>query len=67
MVNRYPSIREESFSSHLIKITDRKTINFPITVIEKMAADFDGDEMEIWCLSSPSDILEAIMLYSCHR
>ena len=45
MCNRYPSIREESFSAHRIKITNKKTINFPITVIGKMAADFDGDEM----------------------
>ena len=45
MVNRYPSVREESFTTLRIKVEDVKTINFPLSIIKKMGADFDGDEM----------------------
>jgi DNA-directed RNA polymerase beta' subunit len=45
MVNRYPSIREESFTALRCKVEDVKAIKFSLSVIKKMNADFDGDEM----------------------
>lgn len=45
MVNRYPSVREESFTTLRAKIEDTKAIKLPLCIIKKMNADFDGDEM----------------------
>lgn len=45
LTNRYPSIAEESFGMHKVVLKDAKQIQFNMSVIDKMTADFDGDEM----------------------
>lgn len=60
LVQRYPTLREESFTLMRVKIEDTKAIKLPLSVIAKQNADFDGDEMEIFVLPSKSDCMEAI-------
>lgn len=38
-----------------------------MSIIKKMGADFDGDEMQFFCLASLQDELEAMLLYSVSR
>jgi len=46
MVNRYPSLREESFGCLRVRVDmEGKSLQFPLSTIVKMTADFDGDEM----------------------
>jgi DNA-directed RNA polymerase beta' subunit len=45
LVNRYPCIREESIGSAIFRTRDTKSIQFGMQVLDKMTADFDGDEM----------------------
>lgn len=66
LVQRYPTLREESFTLMRIKVEDIKAIKLPLAVIAKQGADFDGDEMEIFVLPSKADCMEAIgCLSSC--
>lgn len=67
MVNRYPTVREESFSAMSAIVEDTKTIKFSLSNCKKFNADFDGDEMEIFVLPSMADCMEAINLYSVNR
>lgn len=46
LVNRYPSVQELSFTALRIKVDhNSKAMQFPMSIIKKMGADFDGDEM----------------------
>ena len=46
LVNRYPSIQELSFTALRIRVDrESKALQFPMSIIKKMGADFDGDEM----------------------
>ena len=67
MVNRYPTLREESVTALRCKVEETKTIKFPLGVIKKMNCDFDGDEVEIFCMGLLADCMEAINLYSPNR
>lgn len=48
LTNRYPSIAEESFGMHKVVLKEAKQIQFNMSVIDKMTADFDGDEMQLF-------------------
>lgn len=46
MVNRYPTLQEQSFTALRLKIdAGSKSLQFPLSIVKKMGADFDGDEM----------------------
>lgn len=64
---RFPSIREESWSSQRIKRNDNDIICIPLTICEMKTADFDGDESQIYVNSSTCYQLEALLLHSCAR
>ena len=67
-VNRYPSIREESFTALRAKIIPgSKALQFSLQVIAKMNADFDGDETQLFVFASKSDELEALGLMSTFK
>lgn len=44
MMNRYPTLREESFSAMRVSVEDTKAIKISLSNCEKFNADFDGDE-----------------------
>lgn len=64
---RFPSIREESWSSQRIKRSKNEIICIPLTICEMKTADFDGDESQIYVNSSTCYQLEALLLHSCAR
>lgn len=64
---RFPSIREESWSSQRIKRSDGDIICIPLTICEMKTADFDGDESQIYVNSSTCYQLESLLLHSCAR
>lgn len=64
---RFPSIREESWSSQRVKRSDNDIICIPLTICEMKTADFDGDESQIYVNSSMCYQLEALLLHSCAR
>ena len=64
---RFPSIREESWSSQRVKRSDNDIICIPLAICEMKTADFDGDESQIYVNSSTCYQLEALLLHSCAR
>ena len=64
---RFPSIREESWSSQRVRRSDNDIICIPLTICEMKTADFDGDESQIYVNSSTCYQLEALLLHSCAR
>ena len=67
LTNRYPSIREESFGAHIIKVRPVQSILYNLQVVDKLGADFDGDESQLYLFASPEDCTEAALLSSAHR
>ena len=64
---RFPSIREESWTSQRVKRTNGDIISIPLSICEMKTADFDGDESQIYVNSSTCYQLEALLLHSCAR
>jgi len=68
MTNRHPSIREESFGSHVVIVNPHiKCVQFNLQVVKKMNADFDGDELQLYFFSQISDNTEIAILSSMPR
>lgn len=41
-------------------------MKFPLSIVKKMGADFDGDEMQLFILPCLADCIEVAALYSPH-
>lgn len=64
---RFPSIREESWTSQRVHRSDVDIVSIPLSICEMKAADFDGDESQIYVNSNTCYQLEALLLHSCAR
>lgn len=64
---RFPSMREESWTSQRIVRVDGDIISIPLSVCPMKGADFDGDESQIYVSSSICYQLEALLLHSAAR
>jgi len=64
---RYPSIREESIDTVMLVVTDDKLVKIPLATCAKKMADFDGDDTELFFLSSFGVAMEAFLLSSLPR
>ncbi len=64
---RFPSIREESWTSLQVKRDNNSIISIPLSICKMKVADFDGDEAQIYCPSSICYQLEQLLLHSCYR
>ena len=64
---RFPSIREESWSSQQVKRVNSSIVSIPLSICEMKTADFDGDETQIYVNSNTCYQLEALLLHSCAR
>lgn len=61
---RYPSVREESISAVMLYVDPGKLVRIPLAVCAKMMADFDGDDTELFFVSSYGVAAEALYLTS---
>lgn len=64
---RFPSIREESWTSQRVKRSDGYIVSVPLSICGMKGADFDGDESQIYVSSNTCYQLEALLLHSCNR
>lgn len=64
--NRHPSIREECLTSFQIQKADISTVGIPLPTCEIKQADFDGDEIQIYLLSSHYTDAESLLLHSVY-
>ena len=64
---RFPSVREESFASHLINPTNHTCMTLPLAACDYKNADFDGDETEIYVNASHVSDIECLLLNSIYR
>lgn len=64
MQSRFPSIREESWSSFQVRKDNNTIITIPLSDCEMKMADFDGDEAQIYVLSGHHTDAEALLLHS---
>ena len=64
--NRHPSIREESLTSFQVQKSDISTVGIPLAVCEIKQADFDGDEIQIFCCSGHATDIEQLMSHSVY-
>jgi DNA-directed RNA polymerase beta' subunit len=61
---RYPSMREESWSSFCVQKDDNSVVTIPLPVCKMKMADFDGDEHQIYAFSTHDTDAECILLHS---
>ncbi|MFA5091616.1 MAG: hypothetical protein WC483_03385 [Candidatus Paceibacterota bacterium] len=61
---RYPSIREESIHAVMMHVDPGKLVRAPIATCAMMMADFDGDDTELFIVSSYGVAIEALYLSS---
>lgn len=66
MHSRFPSIREESWSSFQLKKDDNTIITMPLSTCALKMADFDGDESQIYATSSHYTDVESLLLHSTY-
>ncbi|MGI5841623.1 MAG: hypothetical protein ACOX6N_05400, partial [Patescibacteria group bacterium] len=64
MQSRFPSVREESWSSFQVRKDDNTIITIPLSVCDMKMADFDGDEAQVYVSSAHYLDIEALMLHS---
>lgn len=64
---RFPSMREESWNSLMVKRDTNSIITIPISLCPMKNADFDGDEAQIYCSSNTCYSIEALLLHSSYR
>ena len=67
MQNRYPSVREESWSSLQITRDNNSIITIPLAICEMKMADFDGDEAQIFVSSNNNFAIEQLLLHSIYK
>ena len=66
IASRFPIVREESCTAFEIKGDNNTIITFPLAACKMKMADFDGDECELYCLTSHATDAESLMLYSAY-
>lgn len=64
MQNRFPAVREESWSSFQVMKDDNTIITIPLSDCDMKMADFDGDEAQIYVPSSHYTDAESLLLHS---
>lgn len=64
LLNRQPSLQRHSLLSFKVKLTQEKTIMINPLVCSAFNADFDGDEMNLFCPGNYASIAEAYELLS---
>ena len=64
---RFPSVREESWASHILVPTNHTCMTIPLAACEYKNADFDGDETELYATHSHVTDIECILLNSIFR
>ena len=64
---RFPSMREESWTSQQVRRVDGTVVAVPLSICPMKGADMDGDETQFYVNSSICYQLEALLLHSCAR
>ena len=64
---RFPSIREESWTSLQVNKDNNTIITIPLCITGMKTADFDGDESQVYIPSSHVVDVEAMLLHSTFR
>lgn len=64
---RFPSLREESWTSMQVKKDHNSIITIPLPCCEMKAADFDGDEAQTYAMNSHVTDIESVLLHSVFR
>ena len=67
MESRFPSMREESWSSFKVNRNTSSILTLPISVCPMKMGDFDGDEHQAYVPFSPCYEIEALLLHSVYR
>lgn len=67
MQSRFPSMREESWTSLQVKRDFNSIISIPLAITKMKTADFDGDEAQVYCSYNSCFSIEALLLHSCYR
>jgi DNA-directed RNA polymerase beta' subunit len=62
--DRYPSIREESWSSFRIIKDKNSIISIPLPAMEMKSGDLDGDEAQMFAMYNHTTDLENLLLHS---
>jgi DNA-directed RNA polymerase beta' subunit len=63
---RFPSIREESWSSYQIFKDKNSIISIPLPTCEMKSADLDGDEAQMLAMYAHTSDLESLLLHSIY-
>lgn len=64
--SRFPIVREESCTAFEVVKNDSTIITWPLSVCGMKMADFDGDEIQLYCMSGHTTDAENLLLYSTH-
>lgn len=64
MQDRFPIVREESWSTFQVRKEDNTIVTIPLSVCEKEMADFDGDEAQICVPYAHYTDAEGLLLHS---
>lgn len=67
MEARFPSMREESWTSFMINRNNSSIMSLPISVCPMKMGDFDGDEHQGYAPYSIAYEIEALLLHSVYR
>ena len=65
--SRFPAVREESWGSFQCVKDNNSIITIPLSDCKMKMADFDGDEAQIYALSSHVTDIEALLLHSTYQ
>lgn len=66
MQSRFPSIREESWTSLQVRKDNGSIVTIPLPICQMKTADFDGDEGQTYAASSHYTDVEALLLHSTY-
>lgn len=64
--NRHPSIREECLTSFQVQKDLTSTVGIPLAPCEIKQADFDGDEIQVFCTSGHYTDVENLLSHSVY-
>lgn len=67
MQSRFPAVREESWGSFQVNKDDNSIITIPLPDCDMKMADFDGDEAQVYALSSHYTDIESVLLHSTYQ
>lgn len=64
--SRHPVIREEGMTSFQVNKEETTVVSIPVSVGPIKQADYDGDEIQVYCMSGHYTDIESLLLHSVY-